>query len=51
MQSGFLNMQHDLRTLMPVASLFSGAGMDRLGQFPSWVTAAIPHSGQYKYGQ
>ena len=33
MQSGFLNMQHDLRTLMPIASLFSGAGMDRLGQY------------------
>ncbi|KAK4540630.1 hypothetical protein LTR36_009061 [Oleoguttula mirabilis] len=31
-QSAYLNMQHDLRTLMPVANLFGGASLDRLGQ-------------------
>nr|QEJ80696.1 putative anaphase-promoting complex subunit 5 protein [Teratosphaeria zuluensis] len=31
-QSMFLNVQHDLRTLMPAAGLFHGATIDRLGQ-------------------
>ena len=30
-QSAHLNVQHDLRTLMPVADLFEGASLDRLG--------------------
>nr|QEJ80707.1 putative anaphase-promoting complex subunit 5 protein [Teratosphaeria gauchensis] len=31
-QSMFLNVQHELRTLMPAAGLFHGATIDRLGQ-------------------
>ncbi|KAK5136177.1 hypothetical protein LTR08_004014 [Meristemomyces frigidus] len=31
-QSAHLNVQHDLRTLMPIADLFEGASLDRLGQ-------------------
>ncbi|KAK5114243.1 hypothetical protein LTR85_010308 [Meristemomyces frigidus] len=31
-QSAYLNMQHDLRNLMPIADLFEGASLDRLGQ-------------------
>ncbi|KAK4892920.1 APC5 protein [Elasticomyces elasticus] len=31
-QSGFVNLQHDLRTLMPATTLFEGATFDRLGQ-------------------
>ncbi|KAK5740112.1 APC5 protein [Elasticomyces elasticus] len=31
-QSGFVNLQHDLRTLMPATTLFEGATYDRLGQ-------------------
>ena len=30
-QSAHLNVQHDLRTLMPIADLFEGASLDRLG--------------------
>ncbi|KAK0253678.1 APC5 protein [Friedmanniomyces endolithicus] len=32
MQSAFVNVQHDLRTLMPATSLFEGAAFDRLAQ-------------------
>ncbi|KAK4966472.1 APC5 protein [Elasticomyces elasticus] len=31
-QSGFVNLQHDLRTLMPATTLFEGATFDRIGQ-------------------
>ncbi|KAK3662139.1 APC5 protein [Elasticomyces elasticus] len=31
-QSGFVNLQHDLGTLMPATTLFEGATYDRLGQ-------------------
>lgn len=32
MQSAFVNVQHDLRTLMPATCLFEGAAYDRLAQ-------------------
>ncbi|KAK0863149.1 APC5 protein [Friedmanniomyces endolithicus] len=48
MQSAFVNVQHDLRTLMPATSLFEGAAFDRLAQ--SQLAARAHDTIQIVYG-
>ncbi|KAK1093363.1 APC5 protein [Friedmanniomyces endolithicus] len=48
MQSAFVNIQHDLRTLMPATSLFEGAAFDRLAQ--SQLAARAHDTIQIVYG-
>lgn len=37
LQSGYLNVQHDLWILMPASALFQGASLDRLGRWWPWM--------------
>ncbi|KAK0294187.1 APC5 protein [Friedmanniomyces endolithicus] len=48
MQSAFVNVQHNLRTLMPATSLFEGAAFDRLAQ--SQLAARAHDTIQIVYG-